>query len=237
MWEFETALGQVIPRTPTVRSFRFPIRAGNVRFRPGQYFFITIKVKGQDAEHHFSFSNSPTEKGYVEFTKRITNSDFSQTLATLTPGAWARLRGPLGGFTLPLRQRKLSFISGGIGITPLRSMLRYIVDRGLDCDVTLLYGNSSPDEIVFREELDGFARRHDGIRVVHSLPGGNVPPGWNGRRSIISSGMVRDVMPDFMDRRHYISGPPRMVLSLQEQLAALGVPAQQIRTDSFTGYD
>lgn len=237
MWEFDTALGEVIPRTPSVRSFRFPVRAKNVRFLPGQFFFITIKVIGQDADHHFSFSNSHTEKGYIEFTKRITNSDFSQTLAVMSPGTWARLRGALGDFTLPRKQRKLSFLSGGIGITPLRSMLRYIVDKHLDYDVVLLYGSSSVEEIVFREELDSFAGEHHGIRVEHTLSGANASPGWSGRTGVINSQMVREVMPDFMERLHYVSGPPRMVLSLEEQLIALGVPRGQIRIDSFTGYD
>ena len=237
MWEFETTLGEVIPRTPTVSSFRFPIRARNVRFRAGQFFFINILVNGQEAEHHFSFSNSPTEKGYIEFTKRITSSDFSRTLAAMAPGAWARLRGPLGGFTLPRKQRRLCFLSGGIGITPLRSMLGYIADRGLDYDVVLLYSSPSAQEIAFREDLDSFAQRHPGIRAVHVLSGGEVPPAWTGRTGLITRELVREVVPDYGQRLHYVSGPPRMVVGLQGQLMALGVPAEQIRMDSFTGYD
>ncbi len=237
MWEFETVLSEVIPRTSSVRSFRFPVQGKNVRFRPGQFFFITILVKGQPAEHHFSFSNSPTEKGYIEFTKRITDSDFSQTLAAMTPGAWARLRGPLGDFTLPLRQRKLSFLSGGIGITPLRSMLRYVMDKDGDCDASMLYGSSSVEEIVFREELDLFAHRLPGLRLVHVLSGSSMPGGWMGRTGQINSDLIREVMPDYSERLHYVSGPPKMVVSLQGQLLALGVPDRLIKIDSFTGYD
>ena len=101
MWEFETVLSEVILRTPSIKSFRFPIIAKGVRYRSGQFFFVTIKINASEAIHHFSFSSSPTEKGYLEFTKRITSSDFSQALATIRPGAWARLRGPEGSFIFP----------------------------------------------------------------------------------------------------------------------------------------
>ncbi|MDP2727145.1 MAG: hypothetical protein Q8P59_06340, partial [Dehalococcoidia bacterium] len=69
---FDTELAEVIQRTPSIKSFRFPIRAKGFRYRGGQFFFITILVDGQEADHHFSFSSSSTEKGYMEFTKRIT---------------------------------------------------------------------------------------------------------------------------------------------------------------------
>jgi len=78
MREFDTECSQIIQRTPSVKSFRFPIRAKDVSFLSGQFLFITIKVGGEDAQHHFSFSNSPTDSGYIEFTKRITSSDFSK---------------------------------------------------------------------------------------------------------------------------------------------------------------
>lgn len=143
MWDFETALVEVIQRTPAIKSFRFPVQAKGVRYRSGQFFFITINLNGNEAEHHFSFSSSPTEKGYIEFTKRITSSDFSQALDRMKPGAWAHLQGPEGDFTLPRKEFKLGFLSGGIGITPLRSMLRYTIDNKLPYDIVLLYGNAS----------------------------------------------------------------------------------------------
>ncbi len=237
-WHFETEVSEVITRTPSIRSFRFPVRAKGFRYRPGQFFFITIKVEGQEADHHFSFSSSPTEKGYMEFTKRITASPFSQALAALTPGTWARIRGPMGDFVLPRKPQKVSFLSGGIGITPLRSMMRYMVDKSLPYDVVLLYGNPVPGEIAFRSELDSF-RDCSGprIRIEHVLSGPGLPTDWKGRTGFVNNQVVTEAMPDYMDRLHFVSGPPKMVTSLKEQLEALKVPARQIRVDSFTGYD
>ncbi len=238
IWRFETELAEVIQRTPSIKSFRFQIRAKGFRYRPGQFFFITIMVNGQEADHHFSFSSSPTEKGYMEFTKRITGSAFSQTLAKIQPGAWARIRGPLGSFVLPQKPQKLSFLSGGIGITPLRNMMRYATDKRLPYDIVLLYGNPTVEEIAFREELEAMQGLDTpGIRIEHILSGPGLPANWRGRTGFVNSQVVAEVMPDYMERLHYISGPPKMVTSLKEQLESLGVPNRQMKLDSFTGYD
>ncbi len=235
MWEFETEFGEIIQRTPTIKSFRFPIRAKGVRFRPGQFFFVTIELGSGEGVHHFSFSGSPTQKGYLEFTKRITQSPYSQALAEMKPGTWAKLSGPSGDFTLPLKPRKVGFLTGGIGITPQRSMLRYIADRGLPFDVNLLYGNQNREEICFREELEALAKELPNFRLHHVL---SAPPlGWAGPTGHIDSRLVQELMPDYRERLFYVSGPPRMVVSLEDQLFALGLTPRQVKRDSFTGYD
>lgn len=237
MWEFESEVAEIVQRTLSIKSFRFPIKARGVRYRSGQFFFLTIKVNGEEAVHHFSFSSSPTEKGYIEFTKRITPSGFSQALDKLKVGDWARLQGPEGSFTLLRKERKLAFLSGGIGITPLRSMLRYITDKDLPYDVVLLYGNASLEEAAFRKELDAMAASYPSIRVEHILSGPNYPVDWKGKKGFINKDIVAELIPDYRERLFYISGPPRMVMALDEQLNVLGVPDKQIRRDSFTGYD
>ncbi len=243
MWQFDTEVAEVIRRTPQVKSFRFPIRAKAVRYRSGQFFFITIMVHRREAIHHFSFSTSPTDRGYIEFTKRITGSDFSRALDRLVPGDWARLRGPEGGFTLPRTPGRLAFLSGGIGITPLRSMLRYVVARQLPFDIVLVYGNSNVGDIAFRDELDELAapqpelRPQPRLRVEYVLSSEEVSPDWTGRRGRITPELVREVIPDYRERFFYVSGPPRMVVALETQLAELGVSPVQVKRDSFTGYD
>ncbi|MBI4297564.1 MAG: FAD-dependent oxidoreductase [Chloroflexi bacterium] len=235
MWDFDTECSEVLRRTPTIKSFRFSIRAKNVRFRAGQFFYMDILVAGEKARHHFSFSNSPAERGYLEFTKRITASAYSQALDALKPGDWAHLSGPEGEFTLSRKWKKLAFLSGGIGITPLRSMMRYSLDKGLDYDIVLLYGNSSYEEIAFREELEAMERATPRLRVVHVLIA--PPPGWRGKVGRIDSALMAEVIPDYRERLFYISGPPRMVMSLEDQLLALGLPQEQVKRDSFIGYE
>ncbi len=237
MWEFDTEVSKIIQRTPQIKTFRFPVRDDSVTYEPGQFFFITIKINGKNAYHHFSFSSSPTEKGYIEFTKRITPHDFSQALAAMKGGEWAHLKGPAGTFTLPEEKQKLGFLSGGIGITPIRSMLRYIADTGQSWDIVLLYGNASYEEIAFREELDKLSSMKIGLRVEHVLSGPDFPPDWQGKRGFINKDMITELIPDYKERSFLISGPPRMVTGLEDQLIALNIPREQIKRDSFTGYD
>jgi ferredoxin-NADP reductase len=241
MWQFETVFSQVIQRTPDIKTFRFDVSdRNNVKYRSGQFFFVTIKVNGEEAVHHFTLSSSPTETqkaGYIEFTKRITTSDYSQTLDRVKPGDWAKLRGADGDFVLNPRRRKLAFLSGGIGITPLRSMLRYIVDRALDYDVVLVYGNNSYENIAFRDELDEVAATRKNIRVVYVLSGPDFPAGWKGKKGYITKDLVKESVRDYRQRTFFVSGPLKMVISLEEQLAAANVPPEQIKRDYFPGYD
>ncbi len=234
MWDFDTEVSEIIPRTPTIRSFRFLAGAADVSFIAGQYEYVVIRVGEGTEEHHFSISSSPTERGYLEHTKRITQSAFSQALAQIKPGDWAHLRGPEGQFTLPESPRKLGFLSGGIGITGMRSMLRYIADRDLPFDVKLLFGNSTYEEICFREELDAMSQKLPNIEVTHVLS--SPPPGWTGPMGRINSDLVQQYIPDYRERLFYMAGPPGMVESLFNQLRALGLPESQIKRDVFTGY-
>ncbi|MBI4188687.1 MAG: FAD-dependent oxidoreductase [Chloroflexi bacterium] len=237
MWQFETRLSEVIQRTPAIKTFRFYTNDRNVRYQAGQYFFVTIRIGNSEAVHHFTISSSPTEKGYLDFTKRITASEYSVALDAMKPGDWVRLRGAEGDFILPRKPGKLAFISGGIGITPLRSMLQYICDLKLDYDVVLIYGNNNWEDIAFREELNGMAAARPNIRVEYVLSGPDFPLGWKGKRGFISKEIVTELIPDYKERIFYTSGPMKMVFSLEEQLKSLKIPTKQIKRDYFPGYD
>jgi glycine betaine catabolism B len=237
MWEFDTQFIEVIRRTPSVKTFRLETKGHDVDYKAGQFFFITIKINNKDANHHFTISSSPTEKGYIEFTKRITAHEFSQALDVLKPGTWAHIRGPSGSFVLPEKPQKLAFLSGGIGITPMRSILRYIADKNLKWDIILLYGNSTYEEIVFRDELEKITRIKPEIRVEHVLSGPEFPPDWNGKKGYINKDLIIELISDYKERLFYISGPPKMVVTLEEQILALNLPREQVKRDSFTGYD
>ncbi len=237
MWDFDTEVIEIIQQTPTIRSFRFRARESDFAYTAGQYEYVTIKVGDGTDLHHFSISSSPTETarlGFLQHTKRITQSAYSQALSRLKPGDWVHLRGPEGEFTLTDQTRKLGFLSGGIGITGMRSMLRYIADMGLHIDVHLLFGNSTWEEICFREELDELDRTFPNIQVTHVLSA--PPPGWTGPTGLINSALIQARIPDYWERQFYIAGPPGMVTGLTQQLMDLGLPETQIRRDSFTGY-
>jgi ferredoxin-NADP reductase len=114
-------------------------------------------------------------------------------------------------------------------------MLRYICAKKLECDIFVLYGNNRYEDIVFRDELAEMCASHPGLRIEHVLS--EPPADWNGRKGMIDKQAVIEAIPDYNNRTFYISGPPRMVMALQEQLAALKIAQDKIIRDSFTGYD
>lgn len=237
MLVLQTEVLEIIPRAANVKSFRF--RAGkDVEFQAGQFFFLTIKVQDKEETKPFSFSNSPTEKGYVEFTKRITTSAYSQALDKMLPGDKARLRLPSGSFTLDEGYKKIAFLSGGIGITPIRSMCRFAADKGLPVDIVLLYGNNRQEDIIFRRDLDEMTKINRNMRVVYTLTAADINrETWPGRIGYIDARMIKEEIPDYKERVFYLCGPPAMVGSLRDMLKnALSLPEDSIRTENFSGY-
>lgn len=234
MVEFETELTDVIKRTYNVKSFRF-IRRGKGSFKAGQFFFVTIRIDGTDRTKHFSFSNSPTEDGYIEFTKRLTDSEYSKALDGLKIGDWARLRMPYGSFTFEGEYKKIAFLSGGIGITPIRSICRYAIDKKLDIDVVLLYGNRTMRDIVFKEDFEAMQKECPKLKVAHILSEGE--EGWAGKRGLITAGLIKEEIPDYPQRKFYVCGPPGMVEAMKKILLnGLNVAGRNIITENFTGY-
>ena len=237
MIKFETEVLDIVQRTHNVKSFRFKIKE-DVDFKPGQFFFVTIKIDGVERTKHFSFSNSPTEKGYVEFTKRITDSEFSKALNRLKIGDWARLKMPYGSFTFGGEYEKIAFLSGGIGITPIRSICKFATDSMLPTDMVLLYGNNREEDIIFRQDLDNMQSVNKNLRIVYTLTSSDIDRKiWKGRTGYIDDTMIKEEMPDYTERIFYICGPPRMVESLINILRnKLGVQQDKIKIENFSGY-
>lgn len=237
MIEFETDIIEVKKRTHDVKSFRFGVK-DDVAFTAGQFLSVTVKVGESEMTKYFSFSNSPTEKEYVEFTKRITESPFSKTLDILKIGDKARLKMPLGTFTLKDEQEKIAFLSGGIGITPIRSMCKYATDKKLPSDIVLIYGNRTEEDIVFRSDFDEMRKLNKNLRVIYTLTSTDInKEKYTGRVGYIDDIMIKKEMPDYEERIFYICGPPKMVEYLVDLLKnKLSIEKDHIRFENFTGY-
>ena len=237
MIEFEAGVSQIIQRTRNVKSFRFKMKK-SVPFKPGQFFFVNITVEGRQTAKHFSFSNSPTEKGYVEFTKKITESPFSMALDNLGVGDRARLKLPYGSFTFEGEYKKIAFLSGGIGITPIRSMCKFAADRNLSTDIVLLYSNHTQEDIIFRQDFDVMSRDNKNMQVIYTLTS---PPidkkTWQGETGYIDDAMIKAKIADYKERIFYICGPPKMVEDLVGMLKTkLNIKENKIKVENFTGY-
>jgi len=238
MRELDTRIIDIIKRTQNITSFRFAAPR-DIEFKAGQFFELTINIGGKPESKYFSFSNSPTEKGYIEFTKRITESPFSGALLNLKKGDAAHIKMPLGVFILG-KEKKIALLSGGIGITPIRSMCKFACDTKLDKDIILLYSNKRPGDIPFKDEFDRMARDNEDMRVFYTVTDeeeGSVE-GWKGLYGRIKSDMIKKAIPDYKDRLFYVCGPPGMVGALDSLLKnELKFGDNQMRKENFAGYE
>jgi ferredoxin-NADP reductase len=140
-----------------------------------------------------------------------------------------------GGFTLPRRHStKLAFIAGGIGITPFRSMIQNLMDRGETPSIVLFYANEKAEDIAY-SDIFARAEREIGLRVIYTLAGEEIPPPGV-RSGFIDWRLIHSAMPDYLERIFYISGPRRMVTRYEKLLREMGVPRRHIRTDFFPGF-
>jgi ferredoxin-NADP reductase len=231
--EFDTRIAEIIRRTPEVKSFRFK-RPEGFDYGPGQYMYVTIMVGNEKQTKHFTISSSPTEADFIEFTKRITEHEFSKALDQLKIGDWAYLEAPEGEFTFKGEYPKVAMIAGGIGITPFRSIIKYCTDKSIESQITLLYGNRNEESIAFREELEILARQNHNLRIVYTLaePSEN----WKGRHGYVDLQMIKEETPDYSERVFYVCGPPGLVTSILNTLKTLKIPDGNKKTERFSGY-
>ena len=128
------------------------------------------------------------------------------------------------------------FIAGGIGITPFRSMIKYLIDKNESRSIVVLYANKKPEDIAYKELFDE-AEQKLGIKTFYALSDvASVPANWDGYTGYITEEMILRDVPDYADRLFYVSGPHSMILAFEETLRRMGIPKSQIITDFFPGF-
>jgi ferredoxin-NADP reductase/Na+-translocating ferredoxin:NAD+ oxidoreductase RnfD subunit len=234
------SLKQKVRLGPDIYDFVFrPDR--KLAFTPGQYLEWTLGHKKSDSRgnrRYFTLASSPTESEIIMGVKFYNPpSSFKKALFDMASGQ-TLLAGQLAGdFTMPKdKTQKLVFIAGGIGITPFRSMLKYLIDKNERRDIVLFYANRTADEIVYRDVFDR-AGRQLGIKTVYTLTKQDqLPAGWNGEAGYITERMIQAYVPDFHQRTFYISGPRSMTAAFEQTLANMGLHKRQIKIDFFPGF-
>ncbi len=208
-------------------------------YLPGQYMEWTLphkRVDSRGSRRYFTLASSPTEDTLrigVRFYDK--GSSYKRAMLSMDRGT-PIAAGQVGGdFTLPDdRGRKLVFIAGGIGITPFRSMLKYLVDTSDKRDITLIYSERDPADLAYHDVLK--AAQQQGVKVVYTLTDKNAQPLANMRLGKITPQMIAEEVPDYEDRLFYISGSHSMVKAIEAELHSLSVAEHNIKTDFFPGY-
>lgn len=207
-------------------------------FKAGQYLEWTLEHDARDSRgirRYFTIASSPTEDTIrlgVKFY--MPASSFKKRLARMRIGETLVASQLAGDFTLPAsKTQKLAFIAGGIGITPFRSQLRYLIEAKERRDIALLYANKSPEDAVYRETIDEAAAIGAKTLYAFTDPGAALPPG---AVRALDARAITNAVPDFKERMFYISGPQGMVSAYKTLLLSMGVSRRAIKTDYFPGF-
>ncbi len=208
-------------------------------YEPGQYMEWTmggIKLNSRGNRRTFTVASSPTEQTIQMGVKFNTpSSQFKDKLQSMKPGDSLFAGQVNGEFVLPTDpKRKLVLIAGGIGITPFRSMLKYLVDSKQQRDIVLFYLVADSREFAYMDVLK--AAEHYGVKVVPVLTKTASDSKWTGLSGPLTQKMISDQVSDHAERSYYISGPPGLVHSIKGVLKSLRVKDSAVVTDTFTGY-
>jgi ferredoxin-NADP reductase/Na+-translocating ferredoxin:NAD+ oxidoreductase RnfD subunit len=209
-------------------------------FVPGQYMEFTLDHTHPDSRgnrRYFTLASSPTEKLVhlgIRFYEQ--GSTFKRAMYKMDGRTKFVAAQIAGDFTLPTDPRqKLVFIAGGIGITPFRSMLKYLLDVQQRRDIVLFYINKTADEIVYADVLNA-AQAKLGVKTCYTLTDTTaVPRNWPGFVGRLNEQIIQSVVPDYRARTYYLSGPPEMVRACEHVLKSMHVKNDQIKKDFFPG--
>jgi predicted ferric reductase len=232
----EFVVAEVRRESETVTTVSLAARDGSDTewdFAPGQFAWLRLRRSVTGEEHPFTIASSPPLPGRVEFTIRDAG-DFTRTIHRLRPGQPVWVDGPHGSFTSDVPACEgVVMIAGGVGITPMMSMVRAAAHRGDPRPHRLVVVARSREDLLFREEL-GYLRQELDLEITEVLR--RPHPGWEGHTGEINIGLLTAVLGTG-DYAHYLDyflcGPPGLVHDSLEALHALGIPAARIHTEQF----
>lgn len=257
--QFELELIEKIKVEGTdVMSFKFSKQSNEVKdsqqtgllnYTAGQFAFFDIGGVNNDPKgpiRHFTISSSPTED-FIMFTTRIRDSPYKKRLSGLEKGAKVKVRGPEGQFVLHDDYSKPAvFLSGGIGVTPFRSMIKYVTDKLIPLKIVIFDSNRNQENILFKREFDEWKALNKNLEIIHTISEtqldehqSNIKQNWSGEYGRINKEMILKYLDDIslLDSIFYICGPPAMLKAMRSMLQEeLKISNEMIKVEEFTGY-
>ncbi|WP_027158523.1 ferredoxin reductase family protein [Methylobacter luteus] len=203
-----------------------------MKFRPGQFAWLTLGDTPFSLQQHpFSICSSAVRTDRLAITAKALG-DFTDGLSEVKPGTRAWLEGPYGVFFHDAASsRGAVFIAGGVGITPIISMLRTYRDLGSDFPLCLIYANSDADSILFRAELDEIAAKLP-LTLVYVLT--KPPEDWHGETGYVDADLLDRYLPeDNGVIEYFLCGPPPMMDSVEPVLIARGAALNRVYSERF----
>lgn len=239
-WTGQLLVTRIFQETPQVKTFRLVSPDyGRLPFSflPGQFLTFTVNPHGQNIKRSYTISSSPSHLDYCEVTVRHEPGGVvsGYLCERVHEGELLQVTAPSGKFTFIGQDAdSIVLIAGGVGVTPMMSVIRYLTERSWFGDIYLIYGSKSEEEVVFREELEYLKRRYPNLHVVLTADNVN-PQTWPYPRGRISKELIAESVPEIASRHIHLCGPKPMMEAVKSMLAELGVPPEQVEVEVFVG--
>jgi ferredoxin-NADP reductase len=221
-------------------AFHFEKPEGFV-YKAGQFAdFTLINPAETDAEGNiraFSLASAPYED-FLMFATRMRDTAFKRVLKTMELGTELTLDAPYGSFTLHNNASiPAVFLTGGIGVTPVRSIVLQAAHDKLPHKIFLFDSNNRPEDAAFLEELTEAQKENTNYTFIGTMTQMEKSSrAWHGETGFITQAMLLKSIGDLTLPIYYVAGPRAMVHAMREILNAAGVNDDNIRTEEFSGY-
>jgi glycine betaine catabolism B len=226
--------------TLDTKTFRLGSLDGRVfDYLPGQYITLSVVIAGQEYKRSYSLASSPCHQGILEMTvKKDPNGGVVSNWLNdnLKVGDTLTIKGPYGKFSCAKdTPPKILFLAAGSGIVPIMSMLRWLADTESTVDVQLILSFRTMYDIIYRDELNLIAARHNNVKLIVTLtkePLAYSP--WLGQTGRVNEPMLAGLVPDLLERTVYVCGPDAFMVECKQSLQKMKLPAAQLFCESFT---
>ena len=237
-WSGQLRVASIVQETPHVRTFRLQaIDGGDLPFRylPGQYLNLSLHIDGKRVNRSYTIASTPTRTVTCELTIKREDMGVSSRYMhdTVREGDLLNVSAPAGRFTFTGTEAdSIVLIAGGVGITPLMSILRALTDRNWKGSIYMVYCIRRESELIFARELDLLRKQHDNFHlcVTVSRPENSSRTGPQGR---ITEELLVKTIPELSRRPCYVCGPTPMMESVMALLRQVGVPESCIKSEAF----
>lgn len=221
-------------------AFWFDTNGAHYEFRAGQHADFTfwqplVNCEG-DISRTFSLANSPHDRRLAMIAFRMRETPFKVALKTAALGTKFKVSRPRGAFTLHKDiTRPAVFLAGGIGITPIRSILHWAAQEHLPHKLYLFYSNRVAEDAAFLEELEGLATRNRSLTLIPTVTRGK-SPSWPYENGQIGFNLLRRYVHGLNGPVYYVAGPSGMVTAMTTLLRSSGISDDDIKTEEFGDY-
>ena len=221
-------------------AFWFETLGTGYTFKAGQSAdFVLVDPPETDGEGNartFSFATSPNNRASFMVAMRMRATAFKKTLQALPLGTQVKVSSPMGSFTLHKdSSRPAVFLAGGIGITPIRSIIGWATEEQLPHRLYLFYSNRTPGEVAFLDRLESWSRQNRNFKLIPTVTASSYST-WPYEFGRIDRETLTKHLPEIENSVYYLSGPPAMVGAMRQLLEDLGVSEDNLKTEEFAGY-